>query len=130
VAHRVTNSRERVRKSHISKFSGLCAVRTAGRGDSAGMGGASGDVAGGLLGSAVTTYSTNWPKRGRAIQTHLGILRPEGLDPLGHIPVVDVAAIDFEEIAEGRRIVARTLQCGGKFVMESRTGFLIQAGEL
>jgi hypothetical protein len=37
--------------------------------------------------------------RRRSIQTHLSILRPEGLDPLGHITIVDIAAVDLEEIA-------------------------------
>ena len=32
-------------------------------------------------------------------QRHLGILRPEGLNSLGYVAIVDVAAVNFEEVA-------------------------------
>lgn len=35
----------------------------------------------------------------RSIYIHPVILRPEGLDALGHIAIVDVAAINLEEIS-------------------------------
>lgn len=93
------------------------AIRAAGLEDSNGIGGASRDAVVGGVGSTLNTHpspgSVTWPY----IQNHLGILRPEGLDSLGDISIVDVAAVDLEEIAEGGRIIAGTLKCGSKFVM-------------
>jgi len=81
-----------------------------------------------VQGSLRTPHAS--PPQCRSIHAHLGILRPEGLDSLGHIAIVDVAAVDFEEIAECSRIVAGTLQRRREFVMEGGAGFLIQAGKL
>jgi hypothetical protein len=33
------------------------------------------------------------------IQSHLDILRPEGLDALAYVAIVNVAAVDFQEVA-------------------------------
>src|SRR4051812_40093014 len=115
VAHNVTNSRERRRTSHISTAVGFrCTARAGCLGESVGIGCASRDVlAGGVVGSTLNTCSCHisgaWP-----FQTHLGILRPEGLDALGHIAIVDVATVDLEKVAERGRIVAGTLKCGSK----------------
>ncbi len=40
----------------------------------------------------------------------LVILRPQGLDPLTHVAVINVAAVNFQEIAQGRRIIPRALK--------------------
>jgi hypothetical protein len=102
VAHTVTNSRDRIRKSHISGFLVLLrAVRCPGLlAESPGIKGASRDAAaGGIVGSALNLYSRHMAGKCRSVQTHSVILRPEGLDALSHIAIVNVAAIDFEEIA-------------------------------
>lgn len=40
------------------------------------------------------------------IETHPDILRLQGLDALGHIPIVDVTAIHFHEMVQGRSLVS------------------------
>jgi hypothetical protein len=66
-------------------------------------------VGGGVVGSTLNTHPAPWPRHGRLFQIHLDILRPEGLDALGNVAVIDVAAVDLEEIGERGRIVAGTL---------------------
>ncbi len=92
--------------------------------------GVSWDAAGGgIVGSTLNLYSRPMPReKRRSVQTHPAILRPEGLDPLGYIAIVNVAAVDFEEIAERGRIIARALERGGEFVVECSAGLLVQAG--
>ena len=46
----------------------------------------------------------------RSIDAHRVILRPQGLDPLTHVAVINVAAVNFQEIAQGRRIIPRALK--------------------
>lgn len=47
-----------------------------------------------------------------SIPSHLGILRPEGFDSLGHVAVVDVAAVNFEEIVERCRFISGSFERG------------------
>src|SRR4051794_25410596 len=132
VAHTVTNSRERRRSSHISTVVGFRrTARIDGRGESLGMECASRDVVGGgVVGSTLNTHPAPWPRHGRLFQIHLGILRPEGLDALGNVAVIDVAAVDLEEIGERGRIVAGTLERGSELVMQRGASFLLQVGKL
>ena len=60
------------------------------------------------------------------IQSHRDILRPESLYPLGHIAVIDIAAVDFHEVMEGVRPVPGTLARTGEFVMKRRASFSIE----
>ena len=101
MAHKVTKSSERKRRSHTCTFIGVPSpVRAGGRGESVGMECGSFEVvAGGVVGSTLNTHSSPGPRDGRLIQTHLSILRPEGLDALGNVAIVDVAAVDLKEIA-------------------------------
>jgi hypothetical protein len=46
----------------------------------------------------------------RSIQAHRVILRPKGLDPLANIAIIDVAAVNLEEVAQRRWIVSGTLK--------------------
>jgi hypothetical protein len=43
--------------------------------------------------------------RRKRIETHSGILRLQGLNALGHVPVIDVAAVHFHEMVQGRDLV-------------------------
>src|SRR5581483_8115929 len=61
------------------------------------------------------------------MQNHPVILRPEGLDALGDIAVINVAAVDFEKITQRRRIVARAFERRSELIMEDGPGFLVQA---
>src|SRR5215472_11727125 len=60
---------------------------------------------------------------------HLGILRPQGLDPLGYVAIVDVAAVNLKEVAERGRLVSSVLERGRKLVMQCGAGLLIDAGQ-
>jgi len=64
------------------------------------------EVAGGVVGSTLNTHPKPKGVARPFVQKHLLILRPEGLDALGHIAIVDVAAVNLEEIAECSRIIA------------------------
>src|SRR5579864_770261 len=59
------------------------------------------------------------------IRCHQGILRPERLDPLGYVSIVNIAAIDFEEVAQRGRLVSRVLEGRSQFVVQGGAGLLI-----
>src|SRR5215472_17843634 len=60
---------------------------------------------------------------------HLDILRPEDLDPLGDVAIVDIPAVNLEEVAERCRFVSSVLKGGGKLVMQCGAGLLVDAGQ-
>jgi len=81
-------------------------------------------LAGGRIHSGVVQKSKpvelSWDRRSRhaprrhartagGLHSHPAILRPEGFDPLGNVTVIDVAAVDFEEIAERGCLVSCAL---------------------
>src|SRR5262249_34750920 len=58
---------------------------------------------------------------------HQTILRPEGLDTLGDIAIVDVCAVDFQKVTKRCRTVARCFEGRSQLVMQCSTGLLVQA---
>src|SRR5580700_2261931 len=60
-------------------------------------------------------------------KTHRAILRLQGLDALGDIAVIDVAAVNFHEMLKGRGFVAGGLVGGGQFVVQSGARFFVDA---
>src|SRR6266849_4974996 len=63
-------------------------------------------------------------------QTHQTILRPQGLDALGDIAIIDVAAIDVHEVLEGRWFVPGSFVGRAQFVVEGHARLTIDAGNL
>lgn len=61
-------------------------------------------------------------------RSHPSILRLQGLDALGNIAIVDVAAIDFHEVVEGITFVTGGLKGTSQFVMQSGAGVQIKVG--
>jgi hypothetical protein len=41
---------------------------------------------------------------------HAAILRPEGLDPLGYVAIVDVAAVNLKKAIEGGGLLTSALE--------------------
>jgi hypothetical protein len=65
-----------------------------------------------------------------SIQSHPTILRPERLDPLRYIPVINVAAVDLEEIAERCQLVPCIFQRRCEFVVQRSSGLCVEIGKL
>src|SRR5580700_674325 len=63
-------------------------------------------------------------------KTHRAILRLQGLDALGDIAIIDVAAVNLHEMLEGRGFVAGGFVGGGQFVVQSGAGFFVDAGSV
>src|SRR5271170_3078437 len=63
-------------------------------------------------------------------KTHRAILRLQGLDALGNVAIIDVAAVNFHEMLEGGGFVAGGFIGGGQLVMESGAGFFVDAGSV
>src|ERR1700735_4298677 len=63
-------------------------------------------------------------------KTHRAILRLQGLDALGDVAIVDVAAINFHEVLERRRFVAGGFIGGSELIVESSAGFFVNAGRV
>ena len=60
-------------------------------------------------------------------KTHRAILRLQGLDALGNIAIIDVAAVNLHEVLEGRgSVTGRFIGCG-QLIVESRPGFFVNA---
>src|SRR5512141_3053982 len=101
VAHTVTSSNARMRRSQIAKLE-----FTGGTGLTSAEGvfslrvcwfSSESETGGIALGStltdcseAVASGSNGW------LQSHPGILRPQGFNPLGHVAIIDIAGIDLE----------------------------------
>src|ERR1700679_3935499 len=60
-------------------------------------------------------------------RTHPTILRLQGLDALGHVAIIDVAAVDFHEVLECQGFVPGSLMGGSELVIQSGAGFLINS---
>src|SRR5437870_2344717 len=65
----------------------------------------------------------------RTIPSHPAIL-PEGLDPLGHIAIVNIVAVHFQKVTQRSRIVSSPFKGRAKFIVQCGSGLLIQAGKL
>src|SRR5580704_10611060 len=78
----------------------------------------------GRAGSGLVHARTKWG------QTHPSILRLQGLDALGDIAIIDVAAVNLHEMLEGRGFVAGGFVGGGQFVVQSGAGFFVDAGSV
>src|SRR6202035_367407 len=61
-------------------------------------------------------------------ESHRTILRLQGLDALGDVAIVNVAAIDLSEVLEGRRFVARSLVGGSQLVVQGDARISVNAG--
>ena len=62
--------------------------------------------------------------------THLCILRLQGFDALGYIPVIDVAAVHFHEMLKSGRLVVRRFERGRNLVMQRSTSVLVDFRQL
>src|ERR1700721_2682890 len=60
-------------------------------------------------------------------EAHPAILRLPGLDALGHVAIIDVAAVDFHEVLECQGFVPGSFMGGGELVIQCGAGFLIDA---
>ena len=61
-------------------------------------------------------------------KTHRAILRLQGLDALGDVAIIDVAAVNFHEVLERGGFVAGGFIGGGEFVVESGARFFVDTG--
>ena len=64
------------------------------------------------LASGGAPHMGRWPrhvlqKAGPHSDNHRDILRLQSLDALANVPIVDIAAVNFHEVAQGRGLVAR-----------------------
>src|SRR5579864_2239578 len=66
----------------------------------------------------------------KRIKTHSHILRLQGLNALGHIPVIDVTAIHFHEMVQGRDLVPCSLVRRSQLIVQSGAGIRIDGGQL
>src|SRR5271169_1706833 len=62
-------------------------------------------------------------------KTHRDILRLQGLDALGDVAIIDIAAVNLHEMLESGGFVAGGLVSGGEFVVESGAGFFVDGGD-
>src|SRR5580692_8165679 len=63
-------------------------------------------------------------------KTHRPILRLQGLDALGDVAIIDVAAVNLHEMLERGGFVAGGFIGGGQFVVESGAGFFVDSGSV
>src|SRR5580658_148496 len=60
-------------------------------------------------------------------KTHRAILRLQGLDALGDVAIIDVAAVNFHEMLERGGFIPGRLIRGGEFIVESGARFFVDA---
>src|ERR1700688_5292638 len=63
-------------------------------------------------------------------KTHRDILRLQRLYALGYAAIIDVAAVYFHEVLEGRGSVAGGLMGGGEFIVESGARLFVDGGSV
>src|SRR5580693_5575292 len=63
-------------------------------------------------------------------KTHRAILRLKGLDALGNVAIIDVAAVNLHEMLEGGGLVAGGFIGSGQLVVERGAGFFVDAGSV
>src|ERR1700678_2665235 len=67
-------------------------------------------------------------EEGLGDKTHQFILRLQGLDALGDVTIIDVAAVNLHEMLERGRFVPGCFVGSGEFVVERGAGFFVDAG--
>src|SRR5215469_2217105 len=87
------------------------------------------------LASGGAPHKGRWPryvllKAGPYSDSHRDILRLQSLDALANIPIVDMAAIHFHEVAKCRRFVARSLVRRGELIVQRHASFVVEIGQL
>src|SRR5579862_3970087 len=70
------------------------------------------------------------PAAGPRAETHRRILRPQGLDALANITIVNITAVDFHEVFEGSIAILRAFVRSSQFVVQGCTGFLVERRKL
>ncbi len=87
----------------------------------------------GNLGSEIIAYVVVWVRDPRTspeqFSPHCCILRLQGLYALGYVAIIDVAAIDSGEMAQGSWFIVRNFAGGPKFVVNGEARFLVEAGD-
>src|SRR5580692_12067047 len=63
-------------------------------------------------------------------KTHRVILRLQGLDALGNVAIIDVAAVNLHEMLQGGGLVAGGFIGCCEFIVESGAGFFVDAGSV
>src|SRR5580704_18354572 len=66
----------------------------------------------------------------RSINAHANILRLQGLNPLSDVAIIDVAAVNFHEIAQSEGLVSRGFIGRSQFVMQRGASLLIDLRKL